>query len=503
MADNKRIAKNTLFLYFRMMLVMGVYLYTSRVILSTLGIEDYGIYNVVGGLVTMFTFLNGSMAGATSRFLTFELGKNRLLRLGQVFNAALVIHLAIALIIVLLAETVGLWFFYAKMTIPPARMDAAFWVYQISILTTLFSLLQVPYNADIIAHENMSVYAYVGVAESFLTLLVAFVISVSPIDRLVFYAILLCLVKVVLSAFFVLYCRRYTESRLALCRDGALYKSMFQYAGSDLIGNISGLAQGQGLNLLLNIFFGPVVNAARAVAYQVQGAVTQFSHNFFTAVRPQIIKSYAQGDIAGMMQLLTYSSWFCYYLMLIISVPLCLEADYVLSLWLGEYPDHSTTFVVLMIVLCMIQTLKTPRTAVLHATGHLFLANITVGSVLCAAFPLAYVFLKMGGSPESVFWAANITMLLSEVVSVFVVKRYVEFSITHYLLNVHLRCFVVSMLCLAPLYFLQQAMQPGFARLAVVCLASVGVISSIAYFIGIDSGMRHKLISIIKKRLNK
>lgn len=267
MSDNRRIAKNTVFLYFRMLLVMGVNLYTSRVVLKALGFEDYGLYNVVGGIVAMFTFLNGSLGSATSRYITFELGKKNYGRLNRIFNTALVIHTAIAFLIILLAETAGLWFFYEKMTIPFGRLDAAFWVYQISIITCFFSLTQVPYNATIIAYEDMKIYAYVGIAEVLLKLAVVFLLSVSPIDRLVFYAVLLCLIQIGILSFYRFYCNRhYASCKIHISRDRELFREMFSYGGYDLIGNISVLAQGQGLNILLNMFYGPAVNAARGIA---------------------------------------------------------------------------------------------------------------------------------------------------------------------------------------------------------------------------------------------
>ncbi|WP_281084975.1 MATE family efflux transporter [Segatella bryantii] len=505
MSDNKRIAKNTIFLYIRMSLIMGVSLYTSRVILATLGVDDFGIYNVVGGIVTMFSFLNGSLGGATSRYITFELGRKDYEKLNKVFNVALLTHIFIGLIIVILSETIGLWFFYEKMIIPEERVDAAFWVFQISILSSLASLIQVPYNATIIAHEDMKVYAYVGIIEAFLKLVVVYMLAFSPFDTLVYYAILLCLINVGLVSFYRLYCiRLYPESQIRLCKQLALYKDMFKFAGSDLIGNVSVLAQGQGLNLLLNVFFGPVVNAARAIAYQVQGAITQFGNNFMTAVRPQIIKLYAQGEVREMFKLVYLASNFSYYLMWLLILPLCLEADYILTLWLGKYPDHSVSFLILVFILCLIQTLKTPRTIVLHATGKLFLANIVIGTLLCCAFPLAYVFLRIGGEPESVFWAANITMLLSEFISVFIVRKYVNYNIADYLLNVHGRCTIVTVVSLLLPYFLfDRYIEPSFIRLILTyCLTTVSIAATV-WCVGMNKDMRNKTVSFIQSKIQR
>lgn len=504
MSNNKRIAKNTMFLYFRMFLIMGISLYTSRIVLATLGAEDYGLYNVVGGIVTMFSFLNGALGAATSRYITFELGKKDYERLNQIFNVALFTHVFIGLGIIFLAETIGLWLFYEKMIIPDDRMNAAFWVFQISIASTFVSLTQVPYNATIIAHENMKVYAYVGIIDVLLKLFVVYLLVISPFDKLVFYAIMLLLINIGNSMFYRIYCiRQYSESRIKFCKEKQLYKDMFKFAGSDLIGNLSVLAQGQGLNLLLNIFFGPVVNAARAVAYQVQGNVSRFGRNFMTAVRPQIIKLYAQGEIKEMFKLVYLSSNFSYYLMLLLIIPIYLETDYILSLWLGKYPDHSVSFLRLVFILCLIQTFKTPRTIVLHATGKLFLANVVVGTLLCCAFPLAYIFLKIGGEPESVFWAANITMLLSEFVSVFIVRRYVEYSIPDYLLNVHFRCAIVTGVSLImPYLMFDRYLEPSFVRLILTCCLTTISITATVWCIGMNKDMRQKTVTFIKSKIH-
>ena len=505
MTDNKRIAKNTMFLYFRMFLIMGVALYTSRIVLETLGVEDFGLYNVVGGIVTMFSFINGSLGSATSRYITFELGRKNYVRLSQIFNVAFAVHVFMALIIVVLAETVGLWFFYEKMTIPVERLDAAFWVYQISILHSFFSMTQVPYNAVIIARENMKVYAYIGIVEVLAKLLIVYMIKVSPIDRLVYYAILLCMLQVGILLYYRYFCTsRYPESHLKVCKDRTLYRSIFTYGASDMIGAVSVMAQGQGLNLLLNVYFGPVVNAARAIAYQIQGAVTQFSNNFMTAVRPQIIKSYAEGNIEDMWRLVIHSSCFSFYLMWLICLPLMLEASTVLSIWLGRYPDHSVSFLILILILCLIQTLKTPRVTIFHALAKVFASNITVGTVLCLAFPLAYLFLELGGSPESVFWAANISMAASELVSVFVLRRFLDYSITGYLLSVHGRCTLVAVISLIIPYFVyDRFMDAGFLRLLVTCVITTVSVILTSLYIGMDKPMRAKLYGIVKTRINK
>lgn len=504
LSDNsKRIAKNTLYLYARMGLLMIIGLFTSRVVLQSLGEVNFGLMNVVGGITAMFGFLNGCLGAATSRFITFELGRKDYAALNRVFNAALVVHLAISLVIVILCETVGLWFFYNKMVIPEDRMGAAMFVYQLSVIGTPIFLSQVPYNATLIAHENMKVFAYFGIVDGLLKLINAYLIYIAPFDKLVFMSSMIFIESLGSLVFYRVYCiRHYPETRLKRCRDKHLYKNMFSFAGSDLIGQISGLAQGQGLNLLLNTFFGPVVNAARGVAYQVQGSVSKFSGGFMTAVKPQIIKSYAAGDIDGMFRLVQQGACFSFYLMLFLSLPVCLEADQLLTWWLGKYPAHTHSFLILIIAWCMVNMWKESRGTALHATGHLFLSNVTVGIVTCMAFPLAYLFLRLGGTPESVFWAALITIFLADLTGVFVLRRYVVFSIPKFLLNVHVRCMAVAAIsCAIPYLVYDKWHEPGLIRVignSALCVVSVCVTS---FIIGMNSEMRHKIIALLKSKL--
>lgn len=501
--DNKRIAKNTIFLYFRMFFVMGVSLATAGITLRVLGEVDYGLNAVLGGVVAMFSFMNGALKGASSRYLTFELGKKDYKRLNEVFNAALVVHIGLSIVIVILCETIGLWFFYNKMVIPPERMNAAFWVLQLSIVMVPLSLSQVPYGATIIAHENMKIYAYTSIADVLARMAILYCLCASPFDKLITLSALGFAWHVIMIVFYRVYCiRRYSETRLRWCRDKQLYRSMFSYAGSDLIGNVSVLAQGQGLNLLLNTFFGPVVNAARGVAYGVQGMIAQFAGNFMTAVRPQIIKSYAEGDIAGMWKLVERSSCFSCYLLLLLALPVYLEADFLLRIWLGKYPDHTLSFLLLVIINCMIQSVKTPRTSVFHATGHLLFSNVVIGSMLCATFPFAYLALRLGGAPETVFWAANISIAATELVSPFILVRYVNMDILGYFVRVHLRCLLtVSVASILPSLFYDKIFEQGFLRLIWTGLLSAVSVAGVTFAIGMDRSMRQKAVETVRNIL--
>lgn len=484
---------------------MCITLYTSRIVLQQLGVVDYGLYSVIGGIVTMFSFLNGALGAATSRFITVELGRKDYVRLNKIFNVALISHIIIAFVIVLLAETVGLWFLYNKLVIPEGRFNAAFWIYQISILTTVFTLTQVPYNATIIGNENMKIYAYVGVVEGVAKLVIAYLLTIAPFDKLIFYALLIFVLQIGVMLFYRYYCNKnYNECRLSLCREKPIYKEMISYASYDLIGNISGLAQGQGLNILLNLFFGPAVNAARGVAYQVQGAVTQFSNNFMTAVKPQIIKKYTEGNVEGMMDLVELSSCFSFYLMWLISFPIFLEAEYILRLWLGEYPEYSPIFLRLILVVCLIQTIKTPRTTVYHATGNIRLVNIVVGLILCATLPLAYIFLKLGWSPQSVFYASITSMIISEIVSVMILKRYIKFSISRYIKSVYLRCLlVVAVSFIIPYLSYQHTYEEGFIRLIITCIITSSCVLLSSFVVGMNREFRSKVMYVIKSKIRK
>lgn len=314
--NNKRIAKNTLLLYVRMLFMMVVSLYTSRIVLNTLGVEDYGIYNVVGGIVTMFVFISNSMSSATQRYITFALGKGDKERLSTVFSTTLQIHTLIASVVVLLGETVGLWFLYDKMQIPAERMDAAFWVLQCSIVSTFVMIVSVPYNADIVAHEKMSAFAYISILEVLLKLAIVYLLVVFSFDKLILYAILVLAIQILIRFCYSIYCNRhFEETKYRRVWDKSLFKEMTGFAGWSMFGNMAGVLFGQGLNMLLNVFFGPVVNAARAVAMQVQGAIQQFVGNFQTALNPQITKTYSNGKMNEMHNLMFRSARFSFYLL--------------------------------------------------------------------------------------------------------------------------------------------------------------------------------------------
>lgn len=502
-SNNKRIAKNTMFLYVRTMVVMFVALYTSRVILNTLGATDYGIYNVVGGIVTIVGFLNSALSASTSRFLTMALGERNLQKQKNTFAASLNLHICVALLVFIICETIGLWFFYEKMIIPDSRLVAAFWVYQFSIVTTMVSFTQVPYNASLIAHENMSIYAYVGLYEALSRLLIAFLITISPIDKLIFYGFLLMVNTLLVQLFYRFYVtKQYEECRFSLVKDKMLYKKLLSYSGWDLLGNMALVCQGQGVNLLLNVFFGPVVNAARAITFQIQGAVTQFITNFMTAVRPQVIKNYAEGNIDRMYTMTFYTAKFSYMLMLALVLPICFEIHYILKLWLGSsVPDNTALFSIIVLATYTLRSFHNAALMPYHAIGKIKTGNLTIGSLMVATLPVGYLLFKLGFPAYSVF----VVILAVEIISIFVIywliHKHEYFPYRYLFTKILLPSALVTIISIIPPTVIYLQMAEGFWRLvALTCATEITLLLS-AFYIGLNKQERQKLITITKNKL--
>lgn len=442
---NKRIAKNTVVLYFRMLFLMAVTLYTSRVILRTLGVEDYGIYNVVGGFVSTFAIVCNALSGGCSRFFNYEMGKGNNSKLQQVFSASVTIHIGLAAIIVILAESFGVWFLNYEMTIPEERLAAANWCFQLSLMAFCANLLQVPYRAAIIAHEDMSTFAYVSVFDGLARLGVAFLIMISPIDTLVFYAILLCVLQVLVNLMYIIYCRKhYSESKYRFVYDKELIKPILGYSGWNFLGHASAVLRNQGGNVLTNIFFGPVVNAARGIANQVMSAVEGFVNNFTMAVNPQICQSYAEDDIPYMRNLVYMSARFSYYMVLVLSLPIILSTDFILKIWLVTPPENSTLFVQLMLIFQLVNSLNTPIQQASSATGNIRNYQLVVATSQLLILPISYLILKLGGGPATVLYVSIIMCTISVYLRVYMLSRIVEWDIWDYTKQVIFRALTVS-----------------------------------------------------------
>lgn len=505
-SDSKRIVKNTALLYFRLLLTMAVGLYTSRVVLNALGAEDFGIYNVVGGVVAMLSFFNSSMATATQRFLNYEMGKGNVGNLPKVFSMSFITYCVIAVIVLLISETVGLWFVVNKLVIPQDRVDAAFWVYQISIMTFIVNMLSVPYNAVIIAHEKMSAFAYISVFEAIGKLLLAYLITVSPIDKLVFYAILMFIMSLVIRGIYGVYCRRhFEESKIRLLWDVSLLKRLFSFSGWMLSGTVANLFSTQGVNMLINIFFGPICNAARAVAMQVFNAVNSFVANFMTAVRPQIVKSYAQQDFSYMYRIVFSSSKLSFFLLFFLSVPIIFETEQILTLWLKNVPADSVLFTRLVLVDLLIISSYSPIAYVSQASGKIknYQIIISVGFVLI--FIVTWLLFSLGFAAYTAF----IVMIIMDILGLFArlleLRHSVQFSMGAYLKRVSVPVAITFSLSLCLSIFVKEVMLPDdsiiclFSRTTMYWIISFVVI----YTLGMDVVEKKYLKGLISKIIGR
>lgn len=502
--NNRRIAKNTVFLYFRMMLTIGISLYTSRVVLEQLGENDYGIYGVVGGVVAMFSILSSSLSSAIGRFLTYELGKENPCRLKSIFSTSVIILLGLGLVVVILLETGGLWFVHNRMNISPGRMTAANWVLQCSTATFLINLLSVPYNAAIIAHERMNAFAYIGILEAALKLGVALMLFIPFLDSLIAYAVLLLVASAVIRLIYGVYCKRhFEECRFELRFDRDIFKEMLGYSSWSFIGSSSAILKDQGVNVILNMFFNTSLNAARLVANQVNTAVYGFAQNFMLAVNPQIIKSYAAGETDYMFDLGFRSARLSYYLMLCLSAPLILEMPFVLGIWLTVIPPYTVSFARLTLVLGMLETISLPLQYMNQASGRIKAYQLTVGGIQMLNFPLAYLLLDMHFAPDSVYVLAIVISQLCLGARLLILRHTVGLPVRRFLIDVYLRIFAVTLGCaaFAGMLALIPASTSGahFFMVALMLLLTVAV----CYVAGCDRGERRFIRSRLDQLLKR
>lgn len=445
--NNKRIARNTLLLYFRMLFMMAVSLYTSRIVLNALGVEDFGLYNVVGGVVAMFSLLSGSLSTAISRFITYELGKGQQGNLNKIFSSAVTIQLILAGIIILFAELIGVWFLNTEMTIPASRLLASNWVFQISLLTFVINLISIPYNACIIAHEKMSAFAYISILEAMGKLITAYFITISPIDKLIFYSLLMCGIALLVRFTYGYYCKKhFFECNYHFSWDKQLLKQMFSFAGWNFIGTASAVLRDQGGNILINIFCGPIVNAARGVAFQVNNAVQGFVSNFMTALNPQITKSYAGNNHEYMMTLIFQGARLSFYMLLILSLPILLNTQYILELWLKTVPEHSVLFVQLVLILAMSESISYPLITAIQATGRIRNYQLFVGGLQLLNFPISYILLHLGFFPEIIMIVAIALTQICLGARLYMLKKIIKLPVMEFIKQVYLNIISVSFL---------------------------------------------------------
>lgn len=507
MSSSNGIAKNTMFLYVRMFLTMGISLYTSRVVLKALGVSDYGVYSVVGGVVSMFGFLNMAMASSTQRFLSFEIGKKNIDKLNKIFITAVNIHLLIAVIIVLLSETIGLWFINNKLNVVANRMDAVNWIYHFAVLSLAVKIIQVPFNALIIAREKMKIYAIYSIVEVLLKLLgVYLLILISSYDKLKLYAFLMFIITFLVSILYREYCiRNFKESKYTRFYDKEIYNELLSYSGWSLFGNIAAVARGQGSNILLNIFFGTVVNAAYGISVQVNSAVKQFVSNFQIALNPQIIKTYAKGDFVQNHKLIFQGSKLSFFLLFILACPIWINIDFVLELWLGNPPENTGLFVRLAIISLLVDSISGPLMIGAQATGKIKWYQIVVGGVILLDMPITYLILKIYNLPEYSYYVTISITCSTLLIRLFFLKKLIKFKIGHYLKKVVLNILLITVFSLLSMFVyskfigLDNSFFSFLTSSAFILLVNFSLIVSI----GFEKEEKKRIKDLISKKIGK
>lgn len=481
---------------------MAVSLYTSRVVLTTLGVSDFGVYSIVGGIVSSFGFINASMANATQRFLSFAIGENDFVKLKNTFSASLTLHLFMAVFFLILAETLGLWFLNTKLIIQEDRLFAANVVFHFSVLTFVVGIIQVPYNALLIAKEKMDVFAYMSIFEVFLKLIIVFLLPIIVYDHLIVYAGLYLLVSIIIRIAYKLYCNRnFEESKYVFYYDKPLFKKLLLFSGWTMFGSMSVIAKNQGVNILLNLFFGTVLNAAYGITMQVLGAVSIFLINLQVAFRPQIIMNYANGALSNFHNIVYKSSKFSYFLMLVIICPLLLNLEFILKLWLTIVPDYVVLFVTLSLISLLIDSVSEPLIIANQATGNVKWFQIIEGTLIILNVPISYVFLKINANPLTVFYVSMVLNCIALFVRIALVRKVIV--VKQFFIVTLFRVFVVSVLVFTVVYFLRTYMGKSDTFFEFIAQSSIVFSSSIVFILllGIESSERSMLTNFVKGKI--
>lgn len=501
---NKRIAKNTIALSIRLIVTMAVSIYSSRVILANLGETDYGIYNVVGGIVGMFVFLNSSMLASTQRYLNFYLGKTDYNKLNDVFSTSVNIFVILAIIITIICEVIGIWFFKYKLSIPEDRTTAAFLVFQFSLIASFINLTSTPYNALIVANEKMGTFAYVSIYQAFGTLLIAYSISIVPMDKLVYYAMSVTLLYVSVRVFYSIYCKRnFSYVKYRLFFDWDLFKEMFAFSGWNLTTTFSIMTYTQGLTLLVNMFFSPAVNAAQSLASQVNSALLQFSYNFTMAANPQITKHYATGEITEMKKLVILCSKVSYVLMLSIALPFLMRTNYVLDIWLVETPAYTAPFLQILLGTALVASLSGPIITAVQATGDIkrFQLGITFTNLII--LPFSYILFKTGSDPVAAYWCMLVVLIGTQCVRVYFYAEKFGFSKMEYFKTIALRCIILTVITYCLMFGVDKLIMNNFLGFLISCAISLIIVVGVSYMILLDEAERENVKHIFSNILNK
>lgn len=501
--SNQRIAKNTIFLYVRLAVAMVVNLYVTRILLDVLGVSDYGVYNVVCGFVSMFGFLNTSMANGIQRFYNYELGKNGEDAVVKVYNTALIIQIILVVGIVVLTETIGLWYVNTRMVISPDRDIAANLIFQFAVVSLIFVVLQIPFSAAIMAYERMDYYAIVSILDVFIKLGIVLILPQLSGDRLVLYGFLIMLVSAINFILYYVYCRKHLKLlKFKRVFDKSLFKSMISFSSWNLLGSFAYIVKGQGVNVLINAFFNTVINAANGIATQVSSAIQTFSTNLAIAFKPQLTQSYSIGDYKRAELLMLSMSKISYVFVCIMAIPIIIEIDFVLDIWLKtNIPEHTTTFTKLTIIAMMIGVLNTPITQMIHASGQMKKYQIVTSITICSILPISWIFLKLGYDAASVFIVTIIIMTINQVASLQVLHSIFKFNIQRYIKEVVLTCIILTIVPFLIAYCIHATMTSSFTRFTLVFLANV-LTAAILTYMTMSKSEKKTVQSYIKKFKN-
>jgi Na+-driven multidrug efflux pump len=477
-----------------MFFTMAVSLFTSRIVLNTLGIVDFGVYNVVGGIVVMFAFFNGTLASGTQRFITFHLGKNEFNELKKVFSISVLIHIGIAFLILILAETLGLWFINNKLNIPIDRMYAVHWVYQFSVFASLISVIQAPYNASIVAHEDFKIFAYISIVDVILKLLLVYLLVLSKYDKLITYSLLIFSVSVMVLFINRIHCKKkYLECRFDYVWDKEIIKSMLSFSGWNIFGFMAFTGANQGINILLNLFFGPSVNAARAISYQISSTINAFVNNFETAVSPQIVKLFAENKIEELKTLVFQNAKFAFLLLFFISLPIFYELETILYLWLKIVPENTVLFCRIILLQSLLYSLNRPFIVAIHAVGKTKYINLTGGAILLMVLPVSYILLK-NGYPAYVPFIVYIFGTFGEFYfDLYFLNKYINLSVNEFIEKTIIPVLKVVLVSVALTSIVFYSLEKGLIRFFFVGFTSCTSILSCTYFFAIDPNLRTKV----------
>lgn len=500
---NKRIAKNTIALYIRMFVIMAVSLYTSRIILQVLGISDFGLYNVIGGIVASFSMLSAALTVGTQRFLSYAMGEGDEEKLQKTFSIALGLHIFLAIILLILAETIGLWFVYNYLNIPNGRFSAAIWVYQFSVIAFLVNLVQVPFQSCLISHEKMNIYAYMSIYDVVMKLLVLFVIQVIPIDKLILYGLMILIIQVSSVLIYNFYCRKnFEECSWKIKTDKKLTSEMLSYTGWNLFGGSLGFVTGQGINILLNIFCGTTVNAARGLSMNINNIITQFVSNFQTAVNPQIVKQYAAKEYDYLYRLVINNARLAEYLYLLIAIPIFIEIDFLLDLWLVEVPEYTSIFIRIIIIQSALSPIDYPVGMLIHASGKMKWPSIITVIPLYSIFIISYFLLKNGYTPVSVYIVSAVLFIWRNITNMYFANKYSGISISLIIRSIYMNTLLGCVVMFIIPYLISSQISYGWERFIIVSIVSILWSCIIIYFLGLTKNLRILVKNKIRQTLN-